>query len=731
MANKKEICFLCGKARLEADTLLKGKFGYICSDCVAEAYELLNDKKELIGKTVAGEPPRLALVTMRTPQDGPDAVVDELLRRLKGTLDVPGIAACKKNHTCHKLQMLDEFAHREGEMGEDDGRVAVLRQLRRSALDLGDERLDVARIDERCELGTERQLLAPKVTDLGNGGVEHETFAQEPCGVEQESPLLLARELGGLLGPGDEFEVLVVVTQTHQRTEKPEILVTQSVVLPGGQVLQLQQTAPGEPGHTARLDGVGDAAVEGGALQNRGRDTWHSDLLRTREDGGQQTVGPLGNKDEERALPRLFENLENLVGGLLVHSLGQPHEHDLIIGLETLERELADDFVGLAGGNHPLERLAEVKPVVPILRRNVPAALGEQLAETGQKLVAQHDLAGLLALLVDGKNQMEVGVGQSGDLPAIGTLAARIAVVAMAAAKILHVSDGQRQRPGPGGPRKQLGMADPPGIDRTRQMPLELLLPYDVGETHLSVLLFSERGPHQRPDVDMLAPDEVGRIARKQHYIERITRKHIADAGRERFGDEEDAQSDDDELADTPPLVRSGKETPIEPPTDGDHDRLAGEPGPGGPEITPQGDEPKTEQEHGGQTGPGDNDGERSTLLALVPERKVEPHPRENVGAEHDGQDMDALAEIAPDNQGEKIAEQGDAQEDKHRRHDVVLERRGVHPHEIGLPEIRKEERLGGEAVHLVKEHHDDGDFGDGAVDPQLGHRPGGNQIFD
>lgn len=46
MANKKEICFLCGKARLEADTLLKGKFGYICSDCVAEAYEVLNDKEE-------------------------------------------------------------------------------------------------------------------------------------------------------------------------------------------------------------------------------------------------------------------------------------------------------------------------------------------------------------------------------------------------------------------------------------------------------------------------------------------------------------------------------------------------------------------------------------------------------------------------------------------------------------------------------------------------------------
>ena len=46
MANKKEICFLCGKTRSEVNQLLKGKFGYICNDCVQEAYEVLNENEE-------------------------------------------------------------------------------------------------------------------------------------------------------------------------------------------------------------------------------------------------------------------------------------------------------------------------------------------------------------------------------------------------------------------------------------------------------------------------------------------------------------------------------------------------------------------------------------------------------------------------------------------------------------------------------------------------------------
>lgn len=43
MANKQsEICFLCGKTKSEVNKLLKGKYGYICDECVNEAYEVLN-----------------------------------------------------------------------------------------------------------------------------------------------------------------------------------------------------------------------------------------------------------------------------------------------------------------------------------------------------------------------------------------------------------------------------------------------------------------------------------------------------------------------------------------------------------------------------------------------------------------------------------------------------------------------------------------------------------------
>lgn len=42
MANKKEICFLCGKKKSEVGCLLKGKFGYVCDECIQEAYGVLN-----------------------------------------------------------------------------------------------------------------------------------------------------------------------------------------------------------------------------------------------------------------------------------------------------------------------------------------------------------------------------------------------------------------------------------------------------------------------------------------------------------------------------------------------------------------------------------------------------------------------------------------------------------------------------------------------------------------
>ena len=47
MVNKQvERCFLCGKAKSEVKQLIKGKYGYICDECVHEAYEVLNNEEE-------------------------------------------------------------------------------------------------------------------------------------------------------------------------------------------------------------------------------------------------------------------------------------------------------------------------------------------------------------------------------------------------------------------------------------------------------------------------------------------------------------------------------------------------------------------------------------------------------------------------------------------------------------------------------------------------------------
>ena len=53
MANKNnEICFLCGKRQSEVNQMIKGKFGYVCSDCVNEAYSVLNDDEEELNDNI-------------------------------------------------------------------------------------------------------------------------------------------------------------------------------------------------------------------------------------------------------------------------------------------------------------------------------------------------------------------------------------------------------------------------------------------------------------------------------------------------------------------------------------------------------------------------------------------------------------------------------------------------------------------------------------------------------
>lgn len=47
MANKQiERCFLCGRVKDEVNQLVKGKFGYVCDECIHKAYEVLNEEEE-------------------------------------------------------------------------------------------------------------------------------------------------------------------------------------------------------------------------------------------------------------------------------------------------------------------------------------------------------------------------------------------------------------------------------------------------------------------------------------------------------------------------------------------------------------------------------------------------------------------------------------------------------------------------------------------------------------
>ena len=77
---------------------------------------------------------------------------------------------------------------------------------------------------------------------------------------------------------------------------------------------------------------------------------------------------------------------------------------------------------------------------------------------------------------------------QGRNLPAVGTLAARVAVVAVAAAEVLHVGHGQREPAAPRRPGEELGVADAAGVGRTHEVPLELLLTRYLRKSHATLL---------------------------------------------------------------------------------------------------------------------------------------------------------------------------------------------------------------------------------------------------
>lgn len=45
-SKKEEICFLCGKSKSVVSHMVKGKFGYVCDECIQAAHDVLNVKEE-------------------------------------------------------------------------------------------------------------------------------------------------------------------------------------------------------------------------------------------------------------------------------------------------------------------------------------------------------------------------------------------------------------------------------------------------------------------------------------------------------------------------------------------------------------------------------------------------------------------------------------------------------------------------------------------------------------
>ena len=135
------------------------------------------------------------------------------------------------------------------------------------------------------------------------------------------------------------------------------------------------------------------------------------------------------------------------------------------------------------------KRQAQIEAVVPLPGTEISARLGEEAPPERKEFVAAHRLARLLALPVHGKDEMQVGMRELGDLHAVGAASAGVPVAAVGAVEVLHIGHSQRKRAGTGRAREELGMAHASPVDALREPRPERLLSYDVGKPHLSTLI--------------------------------------------------------------------------------------------------------------------------------------------------------------------------------------------------------------------------------------------------
>ena len=135
---------------------------------------------------------------------------------------------------------------------------------------------------------------------------------------------------------------------------------------------------------------------------------WHLHHLCAATDGLQHLVGLLAHQQEDGECWGLLEELQQFVGTLGVHALGQPDDHDLISALARLQAELAQDGRALVGVDEQL-LVVGTDGVHPLAHAEVGAVV-ELFAPFLQEVVAVGVLAAVL--LEDGEHEVEVGVLQ-------------------------------------------------------------------------------------------------------------------------------------------------------------------------------------------------------------------------------------------------------------------------------------------------------------------------------
>ena len=128
----------------------------------------------------------------------------------------------------------------------------------------------------------------------------------------------------------------------------------------------------------------------------------------------------------------------------------------------------------------------------------------------------------------------------------------------------------------------------------------------------------------------------------------------------------------------------------------------------GGP-IGVAGHEQDVDNDSDDQSGEGDPDGKVGLFGEFVPHIYVEKHSENHVGEEHDGDYADAAAEVLPEDEGEDVDVEDDAEEDQAAECCEVVHYFGVEGDRAFFFRALEEERLGCIPEHLYEQVHNDG----------------------